>query len=248
MRWTLSRNSHKGRKIHCWGPFVIAIAGVGFSCMPHAAAASDDDVGVWSVFTATDSFHTEDGPSRWRYWVDAQARYFDLGSGANQYLVRPAVGYQAGGNVQVWAGYARFRSKNKNGAVADEDRTWQQVNWIAGQWLGGTIGMRARLLQRKLNTGSDTGLRLRFLTKYTRPIGDDEKKSLIIGVEPFFDFNDTDWGGDNGIAQNRVYVGVGWHVRDKLTIETGYMNQFVWRNSGENISNHLGVINFKVKF
>lgn len=227
---------------------VVALIGVAIICMPHVVFAADDDFGVWSFLNATDAFHTESGPSRWRYWIDAQARYFDLGSGVNQYLVRPAIGYQLDGSVQVWAGYARFRSRNRSGAVSDENRTWQQVNWTAGQWLGGTVTMRTRLLQRNLSTGDDTGLVLRFLTKYTRPIGADGKKSLIIGVEPFFDLRDTDWGGDDGIAQNRAYVGVGWPFRENLTIETGYMNQFVWNDSSENSSNHLGVINFKVKF
>ncbi len=199
---------------------VVALIGVAIICMPHVVSAADDDFGVWSVLNATDAFHTESGPSRWRYWIDAQARYFDLGSGVNQYLVRPAIGYQLGGSVQVWAGYARFRSRNRSGAVADENRTWQQVNWTVGQWLGGTVTMRTRLLQRNLSTGDDTGLVLRFLAKYTRPIGDNGKKSLIIGVEPFFDLRDTDWGGDDGILQNRVSVGVGWPVRENLTIET----------------------------
>ena len=177
-----------------------------------------------------------------------QGRYFDIGSGVNQYLVRPAIGYRLGGSVQVWAGYARFRTRNQSGAVADENRTWQKLNWSLGQVFDGTITMRARLLQRNVNTGNDIGRVLRFLTKYTQPIGDDGKKSLILSIEPFFDLRDTDWGGDDGIAQNRTYIGVGWHLRDKLTIETGYMNQFVWSNNSENTSNHLGVINFKVKF
>lgn len=54
------------------------------------AGATEDYVGGWAVLTITDAIHTDSGPSRWRYWIDAQARYFDMGSGTNQYLVRPA--------------------------------------------------------------------------------------------------------------------------------------------------------------
>lgn len=244
----VSENLHKGCKMNWRGAIAQLLIGVAIFCVPHQASATDDDIGVWTVFTATDAFHSQSGPSRWHYWIDAQARYFDLGSGVNQYLVRPAIGYRLDDSVQVWAGYARFRTSNQSGTVADENRTWQQINWSLGRWLDGTFTMRARLLQRHLSTGNDTGLVLRFLTKYTRPFGDDGKKSLIIGVEPIFDLKDTDWSGSDGIAQNRTYLGVGWHIREKLTIETGYMNQFVWRNSSENTSNHLGVINFKVKF
>ena len=212
------------------------------------ATASDDNIGAWTVVTATDTFKIADEDTHWRYWIDTQARYFDIGSGINQYLVRPAVGYQLNDNLQVWVGYARFRSRNRNGSVADENRIWQQLNWTAGHWADGTITMRTRLLQRSLSTGDDLGLVLRVLTKFTRPLGTDGRRSLILGLEPFFDLRDTDWGGSSGIAQNRTYAGIGWHLQDKLTIETGYMNQFVWNDNGENISNHLGVVNFKVKF
>ena len=39
--------------------------------------------------------------------ADAQAQYFDPGSGANQWLVRPGVGYEIREGVKAWAGYAR---------------------------------------------------------------------------------------------------------------------------------------------
>ena len=232
----------------CLGSLCVAIiAAAGIGAAPIASAA-DDNIGAWAVFTTTDAFPSDGGASRWHYWLDAQARYFDIGSGINQYLVRPAIGYDLRGSVQVWAGYARFRSRNRVGRVADENRAWQQLNWTAGRWGGGTVSMRVRLLQRSVNVGDDLGLVLRVLTRYTRPIGLDGKQSLILGVEPFFDLRDTDWSGSSGIAQNRTYIGIGWRLRDDLTVDTGYMNQFVWSDQGEDTSNHLGVVNFKVRF
>ena len=210
--------------------------------------AADDFTGAWTVFNATDAFQTDAGASRWSYWIDAQARYFDVGSGINQYLVRPAIGFKPGENLSVWAGYARFRSRNRAGFVVNENRYWQQLNWTAGQWNGGTFSMRARLLERFVDSGDDMGLVLRFLTRYVRPIGTDGKKSLILGVEPFFDLRTTDWSGGTGIYQNRTYIGVGWRVSDKLSIDTGYMNQFLWVDNGDDVSNHLLVLNFKTKF
>ena len=210
--------------------------------------AADDFVGAWTVFNATDAFQTDDGPSRWSYWIDAQARYFDVGSGINQYLVRPGIGFKPGENLSVWAGYARFRSRNRAGFVVDENRYWQQLNWTSGQWNGGTFSMRARLLERFVDAGDDMGLVLRFLTRYVRSIGTDGKKSLILGIEPFVDLRTTDWSGGTGIYQNRTYIGVGWRVSDKLSIDTGYMNQFLWVDNGDEVSNHLAILNFKTKF
>lgn len=51
-----------------------------------AVLATENDNGFWTVFPSTDSFPARDSASRWHYSFDAQARYFDLGSGINQCL------------------------------------------------------------------------------------------------------------------------------------------------------------------
>jgi hypothetical protein len=106
--------------------------------------------------------------------------------------------------------------------------------------------MRARLEQRSVSVSNDTGLVLRLMAKYMRPIGSSGKTSLILGIEPFVDLRDTDWSGDAGLKQNRSTIGVGWQVSDALLLETSYMNQYIWRDSAEDRSNHLAVLNFRL--
>lgn len=211
------------------------------------ALAADDNDGLWTIFSTTDAFRSDDGASRWHYWFDAQARYFDLGTGINQYLVRPGIGYKPGDNLSVWAGYARLRSRNRSGNVADENRYWQQLSWTAGRWNNGTLSMRARLEQRSLSTGDDLGLVVRLMTKYVRPFGADSSSYVTVSLEPFVDLRDTDWGGESGIGQNRLSIGVGWRISRSLVLEAGYMNQYIFADSGEDRVNHLGVLNFKLK-
>lgn len=211
------------------------------------ANATENASGIWTIFTATNAFQADDGPSRWHYWLDAQARYTDLSSGANQYLIRPGVGYSLDTGLSVWAGYARFRTRNRSGAVVNENRYWQQLSWTAGHWHNGTITMRARLLQRSVSAGDDLGLVLRLQTKYVRPIGDNDTSVLILSLEPFFDLQDTDWGGKSRLRQNRAFIGVGWRLSDNLSIETGYLNQYLWRDNAEDRIVHLGTVNFKVR-
>lgn len=215
--------------------------------MPATVQATESDDGIWTIFTTTDSFPSEDESSRWHYWFDAQARYFDLGSGINQYLVRPGIGYDLNDRLSGWVGYARVRARNRSGNVSDENRFWQQLNWSAGQWNNGTLSVRTRVEQRSLSTGDDLGIVLRLLAKYVRPLGNDGKRYLALGIEPFVSVNDTDWGGDSGLRQNRSSINFGWRVSEKLSLEAGYMNQFIWVDSGENRMNHLGTLNFKVK-
>jgi hypothetical protein len=229
--------------------YLITAILIAICCAPmHAANATENDPGIWTIFSTTDSFPGDEAPSRWHYWFDAQARYFDPGSGANQWLIRPGIGYEIRSGIKVWAGYARLRSRNSAGRVADENRYWQQVDWRAGQVLGGRVIQRVRLEQRSINTGDDLRVVLRFMTKYVRPISTDGDASLIVSLEPFFDLNDTDWGGDSGIAQNRTFVGAGRRVSSKLTLEAGYLNQYIFADSAENRVNHLAVLTIKAKF
>lgn len=228
---------------------LLACAGFAFCCVPtEKTYATESEPGIWTIFSTTNAFSSQDSASRWHYWFDAQARYFDPGSGANQWLVRPGIGYEFDNGVKAWVGYARFRSRNKAGRVADENRYWQQFDWSAGQWQGGRITMRARLEQRSIDIGDNLGVVLRFMTKYVRPFAGDSNKSLIVGLEPFVDLRDTGWGGDAGIRQNRSLIGIGWRVSDKFTLESGYLNQYVWVDGAEDRVNHLAVLALKATF
>ena len=212
------------------------------------ANATDDNTGLWTIFTTTDSFPSDSGSSRWSYWFDGQVRLPDLGSGATQFLARPGIGYRPGDNLQMWAGYARIESESASGVSSFENRYWQQLNWKAGDALGGSFSMRTRLVERNVSNGDDTGLVLRFRAQYSRPIGGEGNKNLILSLEPFYNLNDTDWSGKSKLSQNRSVVGVSWKLNPKLTLVTAYMNQFVWRDSAEDSSNHIAVMNFNVKF
>ena len=211
-------------------------------------AATEHDPGLWAIFSSTDKIQANGEATRWRYWFDAQARFIDLGSNTNQYLLRPGVGYDLNDKLTVWAGYARFRVRNSAGDHADEDRFWQQATWTAARWQSGTLSMRLRLEERSVSTGDDLGLVLRFMTNYTRPLGQSGKRDFVAAIEPFFALRETDWGGSSGLRQNRLAVGVAWKLSDKTTVETGYMNLFAWADSGEDRMQHLAVINLKKKF
>lgn len=218
-----------------------------FIAFPASGSATENDPGAWVVFSTADAFQSDGQGSRWRYWIDAQARYFDLGSGVNQWLIRPAVGYEFSENVKGWVGYARFRARNAAGDIADENRYWQQIDWTAGRWNGGHSSMRIRLEQRSISLGDDIGIVLRYMAKYVKPIGDGGRTRLIVAIEPFVDLRDTDWGGESGLGQNRVLIGIGQRCNDRLSIEVGYMNQYIWRDHAKNQVNHLGILNFKVQ-
>ncbi len=214
----------------------------------NAAIATDDNIGLWTVFTTTDALPSDNGNSRWSYWFDGQVRFPDIGSGETQLLARPGIGYRPGKNLQIWAGYARLESENASGVSTFENRYWQQLNWSAGEALNGSFTLRARLMERNVSTGNDVGLVLRFRAQYSRPVGAQGNKNLIVSLEPFYNLNDTGWSGKSKLSQNRAVVGIGWKLNRKVTLVTAYMNQYVWRDNTEDSHSHVAIANFNVKF
>lgn len=225
--------------------FLMVAIAASVAMNPTPTFAADDETGIWTIVSMTDAFQTDDGPSRWLYWFDAQARYVEFDSGANQWLVRPGIGYQINDKLRGWVGYARLRNRNAAGRVTDENRYWQQLDWPVGRFGRGQVTMRARLEQRSLSSGDDLGVVLRLMTRYQQPVG--ENLRLSLSLEPFVDLRDTDWGGDSGLAQNRLTVGLGWPLNDRVSLEAAYMNQYVWVDNGRERMNHIGLLNFRIK-
>ena len=229
------------------GKFRLCLAAL--AVLPVLAApahSTDSDPAVWLIASTADALG-DDG-TRWRYSVDAQARYFDPGSGAAQYLLRPAVGYELDNGMTLWAGYARFRSRTQNGDYFDEDRFWQQVGWKPRPLGDGALSFRARLEERSVSRGDDLGITLRVMARYVQPIGTSGRTDFVFALEPFYDFVDTDWGGSSRLSQNRTFVGIGQRLNPSLRLETGYMNQYIRVDSGEDRSNHVLVLNFRLSF
>lgn len=218
--------------------------------IPAVTSAVESASGAWLIISATDRFPSRNPStqSRWHYWVDAQARYPDIGSGTNQLLIRPAIGYSISPALSVWAGYARFRTHGASGNTLTEDRYWQQLSWRVGAWRGGAVSTRFRLEQRDLSSGSDTGVVLRAQLKYVRKLAAGGDTDLIASIEPFFDLADTDWGADAGLSQSRLYLGLGWKLSGKTAVEVGYQNQYRFVDPGEDRVDHLAMFALKTRF
>lgn len=211
------------------------------------ARGADDDAGAWLITVFSDRLPSAEG-SRWRYWLEAQARYPDVGSGANQLLFRPGIGYDFSPSVSALGGYARFRTHPASGATTTEDRFWQHVAWKFHVRERYSLTMRVRLEQRMPSTGSDTGHLLRYQLKYVRKLAGNGASDFIVSVEPFWDLRDTDYGARSGLNQARLYLGLGFKLGEKSAIDVGYQNQHIYRDNRPDLVNHLAMLNFKSKF
>lgn len=212
-------------------------------------AENVDDFGVWGAIQGQGSFtHSSLEASKWQWWMEGQARWFNDASHLGQSIIRPGVGYKLSDQVSIWLGYAWIRTSPLAKEQTDEHRIWQQLSWNKTyHW--GKIATRTRLEQRFLNTGNDTGWRFRQFLKYTHPLYTD-RIYLSLWDEIFVNFNDTDWGADSGFGQNRLFAGFGVFIDSKkhYRFELGYLNQFVSRESQDDLMNHLISANLFIRY
>ena len=206
----------------------------------NALADNVDDFGVWGAVQGQGSFtHSDSEVSKWQWWMEGQARWFDNASGLGQSIIRPGVGYKLSDQVSIWLGYAWVRTSPSEKKHTDEHRVWQQLSWSnAYSW--GSLSTRTRLEQRFLNNGDDTGWRFRQFLKYTHPLVT-ERVYLSLWDEVFVNFNNTDWGASSGFGQNRMFAGFGVFIDSKkhYRFELGYLNQFVSLHDQNDLMNHL---------
>ena len=147
--------------------------------------------------------------------------------------------------MSVWAGYGYFLSDPNGGSDRYEHRWWQQLAWSVASWDWGSLSLRSRLEERILENASDTGLRYRQQVQLAVPF-ENQDVTLFTSVEHYTNLRDTDWGARSGFDQLRTYIGVRMPMTEKLSLEAGYMNQYINRSGGD-VVNHLAILHLRVK-
>ncbi len=189
-----------------------------------AAAAEDveSDFQAWNAIAIAGPVQED---SRFLVWFDGHARFRDDASDLGVSILRPAVGWRATDNLDLWVGYARVVSRSEDAPNVEENRVWQQATYPIVDLFGGNFAGRTRLEQRFRDTGVETGWRLRQFVRWGRPIAGDW--SAVVWDELFINLNDADWGQQDGFDQNRIFVGAGLQVTDWGRFEAGYLNNIL---------------------
>ncbi|MGE0484653.1 MAG: DUF2490 domain-containing protein [Gammaproteobacteria bacterium] len=213
-----------------------------------ALAGPNEDFHTWATALATGTVGADGSP--YRYWIEGQGRYDDDSSHLNQSLLRGALGYALAPRLVAWAGYAHV---NNDPQGTDEDvtehRYWQQLTWNRATPLAGLdLATRTRLEERTVESFGDTGWRFRQLVKLSRPLGDGSRLYLAAWDEVFVNFNDADWGAQDGFDQNRAFAGLGIKLAPWARSEIGYMNQYVRRTGRADAMNHIASVTLFLNF
>lgn len=212
---------------------------------PALSAASDR--GAWLIVSASGAIGDAE-TSSWNWSANAQLRYFGLGDGFYDNAVFASVGYAVNESVNVRLGYARFLLEGAGDLRRDENRPWQQVDWRTRNVAGGTVTLRARAEQRDVTFGNDIRHVLRLSGSYGRSLQSELARDWFLRVEAFTDMNESDWGGDRGLSQHRVHVGIGVQPMPRLRLEAGLMQQYFWAERGEDRVNYLGMLALRWRF
>lgn len=201
--------------------------------------ARAQDTQLWTALISNGPVKKD---SRLLLWFDGHARYSDDVSRLGVSILRPAIGYKLNNNISLWTGYAYVvsRADGRNNII--DQRIWQQATYSIGQGDWGSLSGRTRLEQRFLNTGDDTGYRLRQFVRYTKPLA--PKWKFVAWNEIFIALNDTDFGAEDGLDQNRTFVGANFAVSKRFSLEAGYLLNRLRRPGADGLTNHNISLNF----
>lgn len=198
------------------------------------AVAAEDDANIWLAQTATVNLGKDAV-----LWLEAQERFTNDASRLGQFLLRPAIGYKLDPTTTAYIGYAYVMTDPVGPAKTNEHRIYQQLSFrLAGDGKGVTVTGRTRLEQRWLEEQGGTAWRLRQQVRLTAPLAG--KARAVIWTEPFIGFNQTRFQRD-GIGLWRNFAGLSAPVGKTLSLEPGYLNQYVVRGGRDRIDHTASV-------
>lgn len=210
-------------------------------CSAMPAIAADQDFQSWTAANVS-----LDVSNKIVVTLEGQARFTDDASRLGQTLLRPSLGYRLGKNTTASLGYAYVDTNPAGPARTQEHRLWQQMAFrIAGDGKGLTVIGRTRFEQRWLEGRSDMGWRLRQQVRATMPISG--KVRAVVWSEPFLNLDDTSWGQRSGLDRWRNSVGLAVPVSKAVTVEPGYLNQWVVARGRDRV-HHIGNVSVTARF
>ena len=102
---------------------------------------------------------------------------------------------------------------------------WPAFRYVMPTSLG-TFSYRL-MIESNFIQGSDVRFRPRQMLRFMHPLDFEPRLSLIAWDEFFIRANSTQFGGQSGFDQNRVFAGLGWTFNKNVRTEMGYLNQYL---------------------
>ena len=192
------------------------------------AVSADEDTNIWLAQSTSIDLGGD-----MLLGLEAQERFTHDASRLGQFLFRPSFGYKLDKSTSIHLGYAYVYSDPQNGASTNEHRAFQQLSFrVTGDGKSVTITGRSRFEQRFLEETDGTAFRVRQQLRLIAPLS--EKVRAVVWTEAFVGLSKTRFQRD-GLGLWRNFVGVSVPVSKAVSLETGYLNQFVFRAGTDRI-------------
>ncbi len=188
-----------------------------------------------------------------RGFLEFQPRIGDDTSHLTTMIIRPALGWAVTPTVTLWAGYLMSAdSIGYTDKYLIENRVWQGLTWKDMTEDKQFIWeMRNRLEERFLPRNSDPSIRWRTRFRFEQLIPAFPAISIIASEELFINLSDNENNRQlqAGLQQNRAYIGLGYRFSPEFQIESGYLEQHVWRRAGSaDQNNSIWMTNLNINF
>lgn len=148
-----------------------------------------------------------------------------------------ALGYELLPKVILFQGYGALSYYEPTNI---EHRTYQ--NLVIGRaFESWKLSERYGLEQRWFEGAGDISWRGRILERAQHPVAANDKLSVVVSEELLATINNIKAPApQRGFNQNRFFLGLNFAFSDSLSLDFGYMNQFVNLPAGrDNLSNHI---------
>jgi hypothetical protein len=179
-----------------------------------------------------------------KYYFDARLNLIEHTRVFEQAVASAGIGYQTSSNLQLFLVNSYVITERLNGQTRQEYRLWQQANWVLHDNSAYSLASRSRLEERKDFEAAPIAIRFRELLSLRIPIASWPNHYYLISDEVFFNLNRPYWVSDRFFQQNRAFIGISTDISKKISVDVGYMNQYLFGNSNQ--SNNILVINFNV--
>jgi hypothetical protein len=212
-------------------------------------AETVEDFNTWVHYSITSPLPWGNAAGeRLRLMFDSPNRFGGDSRKYSQGVWRAGLGYIINANWSVAAGYGYSHTDVPYTRIPfGEHRAFQQVVW-SGRSGRFALGSRHRLEERSPETGDDLGLRSRHQFRISHPITGVSWLSWVIWDEVFLNLNQTDYGAERGVDQNRAFAGIGWKASETLRGEIGYLQQLNHRPNAADRVNHVLAFSVAVSF
>ncbi|MGB3800048.1 MAG: DUF2490 domain-containing protein [Lewinella sp.] len=195
----------------------------------NAQSVDEDKLGAWYMYFYTHSF----GDSPWGIQGDAQYRNWNLGGDLEQLLLRSGITYTpTDAGITFTLGYANITSGayGDSDATSGESRVYQEA--LFPQRIGSRFLLTHRLrYEQRWVADQDFRTRYRYNLFVNVPLNATDMGKGVLNLALYnelFINGQLDIGDGRQVQyfdRNRLYIGLGYGITDRLRTQLGWMRQ-----------------------